>query len=117
MLSAHKAATAELERQLAACRVDRDDALERNFRLERRCVLAEVERDKLRAKCEKVMAWLLRLADNADIRAERSDRFPSLQESNRRDARNYRAMAKNIKAVLAPTPETKSEDAVRKAGA
>ncbi|KKL85718.1 hypothetical protein LCGC14_1951910 [marine sediment metagenome] len=55
----------------------------------------------LLAKCEKVIAWLDWLANHAESRAAKNDRFPSLKETEIADAKNYRATANDIRAVVA----------------
>lgn len=55
---------------------------------------------ELVAKCEKVITWLDRLAATAE-QAAKDDRFPSLQEARLADAKNYRAVANDIRAVVA----------------
>ena len=56
---------------------------------------------ELLGKCEKVVAWLDRLASHAEANAAKNDRFPSLKEAEIADAKNYRASAKDIRAVIA----------------
>jgi len=55
---------------------------------------------ELLAKCEKTIAWLDRLAAAAE-QAAKDDRFLSLQEARLADAKNYRATANDIRAVVA----------------
>ena len=54
----------------------------------------------LLAKCEKIIAWLDRLAATAE-HAARDDRFLSLQAARIADAKNFRATADDIRAVIA----------------
>lgn len=74
---------ADLRKQLAECRA---------------------ERDRLRAKCVKVIAWLLRLADCAEKQAAQRNQFDIVKEACEADAKNYRATAKDIQAALEPEP-------------
>lgn len=56
---------------------------------------------ELIAKAEKVAGWLDAQATAAQGCAQ-DTRFPSLAEANAADARNYRAIAKDLRAALAP---------------
>ena len=59
------------------------------------------ENKRLRAKLEKVAAWLDRLAAQSDSEAAlNTGRFDGLAEANRADARNWRASAADIRSVL-----------------
>ncbi len=55
----------------------------------------------LLAKCEKIVAWLDRLANHAEANVAKNDRFPALREAEIADAKNYRASAKDIRTVIA----------------
>lgn len=53
----------------------------------------------LLAKCEKLVAWLNRMAKACDERARRTG-FPSLSEAYTDDAQSYRTTAADIQAVI-----------------
>lgn len=57
---------------------------------------------KLVAVAHKVEAWLLRLAKAADERAKNTT-FETLVEANQADAKNYRAVARDLHTELAKT--------------
>jgi hypothetical protein len=59
-----------------------------------------VGRDELVEVCKKVEAWLYRLAAQADKQAE-DTRFPSLVEASKADAKNYRAVATELRHAIA----------------
>lgn len=48
----------------------------------------------------KVVAWLDRLVEHAESRAK-DNRFPSLAEANAKDADNFRASARGLRAAIA----------------
>ncbi len=50
--------------------------------------------------CKKVEAWLLGLAEQAEARAKDSG-FQTLVDANRADARNYRAVARDLRVGIA----------------
>lgn len=56
----------------------------------------------------KTMLWLERLATAAENRAKDS-RFPSLAEANAFDAKNYRAVAKDLKEAIRAIKDTGEE--------
>lgn len=60
---------------------------------------ANLEINRLRAKLEKVAAWLDRLAEDSERRAK-DTRFESLSKASAADAKNYRATAADIRSVL-----------------
>lgn len=50
--------------------------------------------------CEKIRAWLDRLAERCDKQAQ-DHRFESLVDANVADAKNYRAVVRELKAAVA----------------
>lgn len=63
------------------------------------------QHDKLVTKLQKVHDWLIRNAENHERFAEKETRWMSLAEEYSRDAKNYRATAKDIAALLAAEEE------------
>ena len=55
----------------------------------------------LLAKCEKIVAWLDRLAADAEASAATNDRFDTLKVANIADAKNFRLTANDIRTVIA----------------
>lgn len=55
---------------------------------------------ELLAKCEKVVAWLDRLAERSEQSAK-DKRFLTLAEAHAADAKNYRSTADDIRAAIA----------------
>jgi hypothetical protein len=53
----------------------------------------------LYAKCEKIVAWLTRLAEKAEASAK-DTRFITLAEASAADAKNYRATISDIESAL-----------------
>jgi len=65
----------------------------------------------LLAKCEKIVAWLDRNAAKEEQAAAKEHQFISLKDARLADAKNYRATAADIRAVIAKTKETEKADA------
>lgn len=63
----------------------------------------EAERDRLRKACEKVEAWLRRLSERAAQQADTTE-WPSMIDTYRADAKNYGAVAKDLRAALETSP-------------
>lgn len=51
-------------------------------------------------KCKKIVSWLDKLADQSEESAK-DRRFVSLSDAHQADAKNYRATADDIRAVIA----------------
>lgn len=50
-------------------------------------------------KCKQIVAWLNKLADAAEERCK-NNRFSTLVEANKADAKNYRATARDIETAI-----------------
>ena len=57
------------------------------------------ENAKLRAACEKIVAWLDRLASKAESSAKTCS-YTSLKEAYVADAKNYRATAADVRKAV-----------------
>lgn len=87
---------AKRSEQLAACRKDLDTTLEQ-------LGSALEEWDRLGEACEKVEVWLRRLSERATQQADATE-WPSMIDAYRADAKNYGAVAKDLRAALEPKP-------------
>ncbi len=65
----------------------------------------------LLAKCEKIVAWLERLADAAEKGAAAEKRFLSLRDARLSDAKNYRTTAADVQTAIAKAQERPRQDA------